>query len=187
MIPHVILEERPRATPAPIDAGAPITVGFLGAAVDHKGWSVFLDKMSRHSGPMMRFVVLSSKRPGQGENAWQRVHVTAETPDAMSKAIVQSKVDVVLHWANWPETFSFTTFEALSAGAFVLTNPVSGNVQATVRATGRGAVLDDQAALDIMFADGSLARMVAKRRAIAATTDVVPHLSAISFDLPGWT
>jgi hypothetical protein len=187
VIPHVVLEERPRTFPERIEADAPITVGYLGAAVVHKGWPVFTEMMNRHSGPKMRFVVLSTERPGLGEDAWHRVHVTSETPDAMSVAIERSKVDVVLHWATWPETFSFTTFEALSAGAWVLTNPVSGNVQAAVRATGRGAVLDDQAALDRLFADGDLAELVAGRRALAATTEITARYGSLSFDLPGWS
>jgi hypothetical protein len=187
VVPHVVLEERLRTMPERIETGAPITVGFLGAAVAHKGWPVFAEMMNRHSGPEKRFVVFSDKRPGLGEDDWHRVHVTTDTPDAMSRAVARARVDIVLHWATWPETFSFTTFEALSAGAWLLTNPVSGNVQAAVRATGRGAVLDDQATLDQMFADGGLARLVAERRASAAQTEITPHYSALSFDLPGWS
>lgn len=186
VIPHLVIDERSRAAPKPIDTRRPITVGFLGGAAAHKGWPVFTEIMSRHSGPKMRFVVLSEKRPGQGEDDWQHVHVTAETPDAMSRAVERAKVDVVLHWASWPETFSFTTFEALSAGAWVLTNPGSGNVQAVVRATGHGLVLDDLAALDRFFADGSMDGLVAKRRAWAAQTEIGTRYSALSFDLPGW-
>jgi hypothetical protein len=182
-----VLDEQPRAASGRVDDGAPITVGYLGATVAHKGWPIFADMMNRHSGPGLRFVVFSDARPPLGVDDWQRVHVTTETPDAMSRAVARANVDVVLHWATWPETFSFTTFEALSAGAWVLTNPVSGNVQAAVRATGRGAVMDDVEALDRMFADGSLARLVAARRASAARTEVLARYSALSFDVPGWS
>jgi hypothetical protein len=185
-LPHVILDERLRESPERVDARAPITVGYLGATVAHKGWPVFAEMMNRHSGRGTRFVVFSDVRPAVGVDDWERVHVTTKTPDAMSQAVARAKVDVVLHWATWPETFSFTTFEALSAGAWVLTNPVSGNVQAAVRATGRGAVLDDEAALDRMFIDGSLARLVAERRATAARTELSARYSALSLDLPGW-
>jgi hypothetical protein len=187
VIPHVVLEERPRTFPELLEASAPITVGYLGAAVAHKGWPIFTEMMNRHSGPRMRFVVLSTERPGLGEDAWHRVHVTSETPNAMSLTVERSKVDIVLHWASWPETFSFTTFEALAAGAWVLTNPVSGNVQAAVRATGRGAVLDDQEALDCVFANGSLAKLVAERRSVVAKTEIHAHYSSITFDLPEWS
>jgi hypothetical protein len=185
-IPHVILDERSRAIAAPVDDRAPVTVGYLGATFAHKGWPIFEDIMIRHSGPRTRFVVLSDKRPGLGEDDWHYVHVTAETPDAMSRAVESAGVDVILHWASWPETFSFTTFEALAAGAFVLTNSNSGNVQAAVHATGRGRVLEDVAALDRLFADGGLARLVAERRAIAARTEIVARYSSLTFDLAGW-
>jgi hypothetical protein len=186
-IPHVVLDERPRAAPERIDPGAPITVGFLGATVVHKGWPVFMELMDGYSTPGIRFVVLSDKRPKAAVDDWQRVHVTTETPDAMSRAVAEAGVDIVLHWATWPETFSFTTFEAMTAGAWVLTNPVSGNVQAAVRATGRGAVIEDLAALDRLFADGGVVRLVGERRASAARTEVSSRYSSLSFDLPGWS
>ena len=187
IVPHVVLEERPRATSAPVDATAPIRVGYLGAPVTHKGWPAFLDLMYRKNGSGPQFLVFSERRPGMGEDGWHQVRVSAEAPDAMTQALARAGVDVVLHWASWPETFSFTTFEALSAGAFVLTNPVSGNVLAAVKATGRGAVLQDAAALKMFFADGSLDRLAAARRNRLAATDLVSRRSAMSFDLPGWS
>jgi hypothetical protein len=186
IVPHVVLEERPRTTSAPVDATAPVRVGYLGAPFTHKGWPVFLDLMHRRTGSGPQFLVFSDRRPGMGEDGWHQVRVSAEAPDAMAQALARAGVDVVLHWASWPETFSFTTFEALSAGAFVLTNPVSGNVRAAVEATGRGAVLQNVAALERLFADGGLDRLAAARRDRVAATDLVSRRSAMSFDLPAW-
>lgn len=186
-IPHVVLDEHPREEAKHLNLGAPITVGFLGAPLPQKGWTVFAELMSRYSDLGIRFVVCSASRPGLGEDDWQRVHVTADYPDAMSRTVEQAGIDIVVHWATWPETFSFTTYEAMSAGAWVVTNPGSGNVQATVAATGRGAIVDDQAALDRLFADGGIADLVAERRACAARTKITARYSALSFDLPGWT
>lgn len=59
----------------------------------------------------------------------------------MIRALADRRVDFVLHWASCAETFSFSTHEALAAGAYVLTNAGSGNVAATVRRLDRGAVL----------------------------------------------
>lgn len=63
VIPHVVPAERPRATPERIETGAPITVGFLGAAVDHEGWPVDDELMSREIEPGTRLVAHSAKRP----------------------------------------------------------------------------------------------------------------------------
>jgi len=187
VVPHVVLDTRPKALPDPVDQSAPITIGFLGGAVPHKGWPAFSEIMFRHSGTGRRFVVFSDKRPGLGEDEWHFVHVTTDEPDAMAQAVAKAKVDFVLHWASWPETFSFTTFEALTGGAWVLTNPVSGNVQATVQRTGYGAVLDDLADLDRLFADEELEKLAARRRAESARTEITARQSALSFDLPGWS
>ena len=124
VIPHTVLEERLRPVPRPFDATAPVTVGFLGASVPHKGWQEF---SQRNDEPPCRtkdaLCGVLRQASWAGEDTWHYVHVTAEAPDAMSKAIEGEGVDVVLHWASWPETFSFTTYEALSAGAWVLRTP----------------------------------------------------------------
>jgi glycosyltransferase involved in cell wall biosynthesis len=186
IVPHVVLDEQPRARPASVAATAPVRVAYVGAPATHKGWPVFLDLMHRKTGSDPQFLVFSDRRPGVGEDGWHPVRVTAEEPDAMAQALARAGVDVVVHWASWPETFSFTTFEALAAGAFVLTNPVSGNVRAAVEATGRGAVVPDVASLEQLLADGGLARLAAARRSRVAATDLASRRSAMSFDLPGW-
>lgn len=190
-VPHVVLTEtaRPMAGQGndTVKAkAAPITVGYLGAMVDHKGWPVFVRLINRFGGAGIRFVVLSDRSANVGEDASSKVHVTTDTPDAMSRAVRDAKVDVVLQWASWAETFSFTTFEAMLGGAWVLTNPVSGNVQASVLSSGRGAVLEDEAALVAFFADGGLENLVAERRAYADRTEILAQDSNMTFDLSGW-
>lgn len=190
-LPHVVLKETTRPMPGQGDGGAggnaaPITVGYLGAMADHKGWPVFVNMINRFGGAAIRFVVFSDKTPNVGEDASYKVHVTADMPDAMSRALSEAKVDVILHWASWAETFSFTTFEAMTGGAWVLTNPVSGNVQATVLSSGHGVVLEDEAALVAFFAGGGLEKLVAERRAHAARTETSVHNSDLTFDIPGW-
>ncbi|WP_146036489.1 hypothetical protein [Pseudotabrizicola formosa] len=191
-VPHMVLTETARPRPQTAIAtnhpkAHPITVGYLGAMVDHKGWSVFVRMIHRFGGGGIRFVVLSDKAANVGEDASGKVHVTSDSPDAMSRAVREAKIDVVLHWASWAETFSFTTYEAMLGGAWVLTNPLSGNVQASVLASGRGAVLEDEAALVAFFADGGLERLVAERRAYAEKTELQARTSAMTFDLPGWS
>ncbi len=190
-LPHMVLTETARPMSGHDDGvdkakPAPITVGYLGAMVDHKGWPVFLRMINRFGGGDTRFVVLSDRSANVGEDASTKVHVTTDTPDAMSRAVRDAKVDVVLHWASWSETFSFTTFEAMLGGAWVLTNPVSGNVQASVLSSGRGAVLEDEAALVAFFADGGLEKLVAERRAYADRTEILGQNSNMTFDLSGW-
>jgi hypothetical protein len=183
VVPHVVLEDAPG--PASGRQGErPVTVGFVGAPHVQKGWQTFLDLMLAVSGSGVRFVVLSESRPMLGEDDWRHVRNTIEDPEAMTRAVRELDIDLALIWPGGPETFSLTTHEALAGGAFVLTNPQSGNVQAVVRATGRGAVLDDAAALVGYFMDGSAARLARTRRAAGGLR---ARPSDLSFAVPGWT
>lgn len=158
--------ERPKKARA---GSGPVTVAFVGSPAPHKGWSVF-ERLVRENGGRgnrHRFVYFGSAPVGTEGVESVAVTVTAEDPDAMIRALVDRNVDIVVHWANWGETFSFSTYEALAAGAWVLTNPISGNVAATVRRTGCGAVLESEADLVAFFSDGqsqAMARAARDRR-----------------------
>jgi hypothetical protein len=65
-------------------------------------------------------------------NAVEFVHVrnTAESRDAMIKAIRDLEIDIVVVAAQWAETFCYVAYEAILGGALVFTTDVSGNVAA---------------------------------------------------------
>lgn len=134
----------------------PITVAFIGYPAFHKGWPVFERLAREYSGKLseLRFVYFGTSEIACDniERIW--VNVTSEDPDAMISALSEQNVDFVLHWATCAETFSFSTHEALAAGAYVITNPISGNVAATVRHSGLGLILADEADLVSFFCDG---------------------------------
>ena len=79
------------------------------------------------------------------------VAVTDSDPNAMMRAVETLGIDVAMIWALWPETFCFTAYEAIAAGAVILTSPTSGNVAALTRDTGLGVVLDDEEGLYALF------------------------------------
>ena len=91
----------------------------------------------------------------------------------MSDAVAAEDVDIVLHWPSWPETFSFTTFEALAGTAYVVTNSGSGNVAAAVRQTGRGSILEDDKDLAAFFRDGRAKALAEHRREASKTLEVL--------------
>ena len=131
--------------------GNRICVAFAGLPVVHKGWHAFVEIAAelRRSGAY-RLLHLSSdtdqKLPGV-EHVPTRV--TPAAPEAMTAAMVEAGVDLVLVLSPWPETFCIVASEALAAGADVLTLECSGNVASLVRQTGRGRVFatsDDVAA-----------------------------------------
>jgi hypothetical protein len=183
VIPHTTLDFKAKSEIS-VPARTKITIGYLGAPVQHKGWPVFTSLMHLHADTSeYRFVVMSDTKPRLGEDAWVAVSVSAQTPAAMSEAVEKADIDIVLHWPNWPETFSFTAHEALAGYAYVLTNPGSGNVAASVELTGRGTVLRDEADLLAFFTDGRAQALVKTRRAAAQTTKITAQPSRMSYSL----
>jgi hypothetical protein len=76
---------------------------------------------------------------------------------SMVEALVHNKIDVAFLWSLCPETFSFTLYESIAAGCFVLTNRDSGNIGAYVKENpDQGFVLRDEGGLFSLFSGDSL-------------------------------
>ena len=162
-----------------------IGIGFAGTCAPHKGWQIFKDlaKKGKQRGWKTRFIYLGTAREKNEGIESIHVHVTEDDPDSMIRAITDHKVDIVLHWPNWEETFSFTTFEAISAGAAVVTHTRSGNVAAAVRATGRGEILDGLEDLTAAFEDGRLETLAISTRRFRRSNRASVHRSSMTVDL----
>lgn len=183
VLPHAEIEWE-ECAPGPEEGGR-VSVAFIGYPAPHKGWPMFerLVRGFRGSDLGFDFVYLGTSPLGLDGVENVHVHVTAEEPNAMIRALAERRVDFVLHWASCAETFSFSTHEALASGAYVLTNACSGNVAATVRRLARGAVLADENELEAFFHDGRAAEMAAELRARRRTECATMHRSAMSLDV----
>ena len=181
--PHMELAWRKRTVPLPQQDDDSITLAFLGTPVPHKGWNVFeyLHRVLRDTG-RFRFLFLGATEVPVMGFEHEKVHVTVEAPNAMIDAVARHRVDLVLHWASWPETFSLSTYEAYAGGAYVITNEISGNVAATVRTLGRGAVLRDEDEIAAFFTDGRVEETVRELRAERQRSEVIHHLSRMVHD-----
>lgn len=179
---HATIDWAPRLEEA-LGADGPITVAFVGYPASHKGWPVFESLVHANGGKdsTCRFLYFGASQIALDEVERIQVQVTAKDPDAMTRALAEHKVDIVLHWASCAETFSFSTYEAVAAGAYVLTNPISGNVAVTVRRLGTGRVLEDEADLEAFFRDGRLEAMVAEARARRQDHGAVLSRSDLTF------
>lgn len=155
--PHATLTPRavqpPRAQPA---EGRPLRVAFLGMPSVMKGWPVFSELARRFADdPRYEFHHLSAVRDPRVPARFTPVKPTSDQPQPMIPAIEALGIDVVVQWSLWPETFCIAAFEAVAAGAAVLTQPAAGNVPAFVAADpARGQVLADEAVLTDLFDSG---------------------------------
>jgi hypothetical protein len=179
--PHMVVEWAEKPASVPSDSSAPIVVGYLGHPVAHKGWPMF-DALARafSGSKKYEFVALGINRPDNPDVKWSKVRVASGHEAAMSEAIRDAGIDIVLHWPTWPETFSLTTYEALTGGAFVLTNDISGNVAATVTALDKGAVLSDWDAVLAFFSGDQAERLAQAARQLRGQTTVTSRMSDLS-------
>ena len=98
----------------------------------------------------------------------------------MINALGENEIDLVLHWATCGETFSISTHEAVVAGAFVITNPISGNVAEVVKRTNSGIILSDEDELEEYFASERVDQLAAKSRQRRAAVQLSMQLSQLT-------
>ncbi len=143
----------------------PLKIAFLGYPNHHKGWYVFQDLASFHEAdPRYKFYLLGKNDCPVPHITWVKVATSGKDIEAMTRAIETEQIDVIVIWANWPETFCFTAFEALAAGSTIITSTVSGNVAAMVERTSAGFIFANTGELLEVFRSGSIIEKVRQRQ-----------------------
>ncbi|WAC29201.1 rhamnan synthesis F family protein [Ancylobacter sp. SL191] len=157
------------ALPAPglRRTGTPLRVAYLGARASHKGWPVFAALAERVADTgRYEFLQLGidAALPASPAVRCVPVQVSPDHPTAMIDALLAQQVDVVINWSLCHETFSFTTHEALAAGAFVVTHAQAGNVPHAIAANApaQGLTLMDEGELEALFVEGRLQEVLAQ-------------------------
>ena len=156
---HVALRE-PVGIPAALAGGrTPLRVAFPGTPRYSKGWNVFASLAKRfHGDRRYDFVQLSARSSPQPNIIHVPVSVRANDRFAMVRALREARIDVALIWSLWPETFCFTAYEAMAAGAYILTCRSAGNVWPAIRDTDpcQGLCLDTENELLDLFISGDI-------------------------------
>lgn len=93
----------------------------------------------------------------------------------MTKKLRENGIDLVVIAAEWPETFSYVTFEALAAGCDVLTLSRSGNVAAVVNKLRRGLVFEREDEIVEFFASGKAIAYARARAKFGAYAGELVH------------
>ncbi|WP_141653052.1 hypothetical protein [Phenylobacterium immobile] len=169
--PHATLNQNgPAPLPAP---DAPFRLAFAGLPQAHKGWPVFRALALRFEDDQRyAFTHLGARTEGGLPVDFASVMVaedpTAVGTNAMQAGLAESLADAVLIWPLCRETFSFTAYEAVAAGAAVITNIDSGNVAAFTAEGEHGVVLADESALIAAFESGEILALARRARQPAA-------------------
>jgi tetratricopeptide (TPR) repeat protein len=177
VVPHCTLKPdgvRAGGLSANAPSSGPIRIAHLGFDLYFKGWNVF-ERLARTFSTDDRylFMHLGHRKSVVSHISFQSVRSGTGNLNAMIDAIQANSIDAVVVWPNCFETFSYVLFEAMAAGALVLTHPESGNVAAAVRSYGAGFVLANEAALHGMLSGGELQRVCVERRAQGIRTSTL--------------
>lgn len=181
--PHMLLRHRKRPKSPPAQQSATCRIAFVGLPASHKGWPVFQSIFAELSqDPRYSFWHFASKDSAPEFN-FVPISCSEDDPTASISALCANEIDIVIHWATCRETFSFSTYEAIAAGAQVVTNDGSGNVAATVRRYKAGHVFSNEAALFEWVRKDGLLDLAQTARARRSTHSVSTSYSAISLDV----
>ncbi len=152
IVPHcavsdVIIDRR-----LPIPSDAPIRVAFVGYPARHKGWQVFEEIVNQNcSRSDVEFHYFGVSEISNSCIERHQVRVTKEHVGAMSRALLDNDIDVAIIWASGPETFSFTTHEAMQAGVMLLVSSTSGNITRVVEKCSAGRIFNGVVEIEEYF------------------------------------
>jgi hypothetical protein len=150
----------------------PLRIAHLGGVSLHKGWPVFEQLTYAHANDTRyKFYHLGLGGTPSSRYVHDPVRVSPDQREAMIDAIVRNRIDVVILWSTWPETFCFTVHEALAGGAFVIAREAAGNVWPTVQSNEacQGCAVEDEADLFRLFESGEIQTLVARANRFRGT------------------
>ena len=148
VVPHMKISWADKVNPINKPGERLVRIAFIGTNVPHKGWNIFTEIVrSQKNKGFYSFHYFGAARAAVDGIEETRVQVTSNNMKRMIEVVAEHQIDFVVHWTSWPETFSFTTYEAIAGGAFVITNEISGNVAAYVKTSGRGRIFKSDADL----------------------------------------
>lgn len=131
------------------NAEEPIRLAFVGAPRMHKGWPVFvrLSEELSSSGRDYEFYHLGSPPVKSGRIVNIPVSFVRQGAGAMTETLRRLSIDMVLFWALWPETYSYTLHESWLAGVRMMVSSTSGHIAHTVEREQLGCVFQDYSQL----------------------------------------
>lgn len=152
-------------TPDPIPDDEPLRIAFAGWTASLKGWNEFLDMVRGTDAALpVEFHYFGTGDCTDPRIIRHEVTVRSDAPTCMRDRLAEARIDIVLHWAYWPETFSFTAHEAIAAGTLVVTSPDAGNIVALAGTCDDVVVHSEPRTLAETLTSGSIARLARARR-----------------------
>jgi hypothetical protein len=128
-----------------------VRVAYVGYQSDNKGWETWRSFVTHDLAKEYELYHLGAGYERFPNVTQVPVSFVEDGLNAMINALIDHDIDVAFLWSICPETYSFTVFESLAAGCFVVTNHHSGNIAVQVKRFSSGVVLKDREELYSFF------------------------------------
>lgn len=143
VLEHASLEVNPPELGGEIIEHRPIKIAYLGNPIFYKGWEQWKRLILEFSGDdRFEFFHFGLNTDHSLPQHFKRVMVSKEDRFAMVDTLKDHDIDVCFLWSICPESFSFTLYESMAAGCYILAHKDSGNIQFTVRQREVGEIFD---------------------------------------------
>lgn len=133
-----------------------LNVAFLGQGAHNKGWEewkkavIGLDKGVADKYNFYHFGTVDEKIPNVTH---VDISVSNDGVSTMVKMLKEYNIKVAVLYSIWPETYSYTFFEALEAGCYIVTSTYSGNIARQVNKYKNGIICNDSYDLKAYLTD----------------------------------
>ena len=144
------------------EADAPFRVAFVGHPAVAKGWMEFLRLVDELADEEIEFVHFGADNTLTEGVRFVETRQGHANFGVVTEFLSANRIDAVLNWARWRETFNFVTYEAMAAGCLIITNESSGNVVAAARQFDMALVFDS---FEDVVAPGALIRALRRKLA----------------------
>lgn len=140
VIPHLKYDEVQNIKQSKISR-----IAYIGNACWLKGWNEYVNIFSELKGQYEFFCLGMCDASNYVEGIVYR-EIELENVGVkmdMTESLQKYEIDIVYMGAVWPETYSYTYYEAYEAGCFVITNELSGNISAQVKKNRNGMIFHE--------------------------------------------
>lgn len=117
---------------------SPLKIAYLGSTAEHKGYKEW-KYLIKHL-PSTKYTYYYFGSAKVNDEGVISVFVDFQRKDLpnMVEQLKQNNIDIAFMWSKAQETFCYTFYEAITAGAFVLSNDQSGNIADEIKKNNYG-------------------------------------------------
>ncbi|WP_026497686.1 hypothetical protein [Butyrivibrio sp. WCD2001] len=123
----------------------PLKIAFVGYQSPLKGWNIWKKAIEKCHAESLNEMFYQFGRVQDHMDFVEEVGVDYRSDkESMVAKLRDNGIHVAVLWSIWPETYSYTYYEASASNAFILTNAESGNMADQVVRNENGIVADNK-------------------------------------------